>query len=86
MAEILVLQPNEQYSAVSETNLYYDGQVKLVCRIKMAEVPDVSCTIPGQPKTGRPYGHIIAATCRGENWSSSPQNQSAATELKIKIK
>lgn len=36
--------------------------------------------------TGRPTGHVITAQCKGQNWSSNAQNNSAQAELKITVK
>ena len=42
------------------------------------------CHVSAQ--TGRPIGHVITVQCKGVNWSSNAQNDSAKAELKVTVK
>jgi hypothetical protein len=44
-----------------------------------------SCTCPGQPGTGVPFGRTIKATCTGVNWSSDPSKSTTKKQLTITL-
>lgn len=44
-----------------------------------------SCTCPGQPGTGAPFGRTLKATCTGANWSSDPSKATTKKVLTIEL-
>lgn len=61
-----------------------NGKVPTVLPL-FADVNSVTCTVPGQPQPGIPFGHTITANCEGTNWSSNASKSTASAKLQIKV-